>query len=57
MTRYDMIGKGFFILITRECFSLCEQLNEYEIHVIRTFSSKRQAFNRAKKDNLPVVEE
>jgi hypothetical protein len=57
MTRFDMIGKGFFILITRECFDLCEQLNDKEIHVIRAFSSKRQALNKAKKDNLPVVEE
>lgn len=59
MTRLDMVNKGFFILISRECFDLCEQLGSKnsDIHVLRAFETKRKALNHAKKMGLPIVEE
>lgn len=59
MTRFDMIGKGFFILITDETFDLCEQLGDKfsDLHVLRAFTSERQARNYVKTKGLPVIVE
>lgn len=62
MTRFDMCGKGLFVLINRNCgglFDLCEQLGkkDSDIHVIRAFHSERMAKSYAKKNSLPIVKE
>lgn len=56
MTRVEMINKGFFVLISGECFDLCEQL-ENETHVLRVFDTERKAKNFAKKNGYPVITE
>ena len=57
MTRYDMYNKGFFILISKECFDLCEMDAPGHITVLRTFNSARAAKMYAKKNNLAVIYE
>ena len=57
MTRYDMYKKGFFILISSECFDLCEMEEPKHITVLRTFNSVRAAKMHAKKNNLPIIYE
>ena len=57
MTRYDMYKKGFFILISSECFDLCEIDEPKHITVLRTFNSVRAAKMHAKKNNLPIIYE
>ena len=57
MTRYDMYNKGFFILISRECFDLCEMDEPINITVLRTFNSARAAKMYAKKNNIAIIYE
>ena len=57
MTRYDMYNKGFFILIGKECFDLCEMDEPNHITVLRTFNSARAAKMYAKKNNLAIIYE
>ena len=57
MTRYDMYNKGFFILISKECFDLCEMDEPKHIAVLRTFNSARAAKMYAKKKNIAVIYE
>lgn len=59
MTRFDMANKGFFVLISRECFDLCEQLGikNQDTHILRAFSSAIVAKNYAKKNHLVVIYE
>lgn len=57
MTRYDMYNKGFFILISKECFDLCEMGEPNHITILRTFNSARAAKMHAKKNNLTIIYE
>ena len=57
MTRYDMYNKGFFILISKECFDLCEMDEPNHITVLRTFNSAKSAKMYAKKKNIAVIKE
>ena len=57
MTRYDMYNKCFFILISKECFDLCEMDEQNHITVLRTFKTARAAKMYAKKKNLAVIKE
>ena len=57
MTRYDMYNKGFFILISKECFDLCEMDEPKHITVLRIFNSARAAKMYAKKKNIAVIKE
>ena len=57
MTRYVMYNKGFFILIGKECFDLCEMDEPNHITVLRTFNSARAAKMYAKKKNIAVIYE
>ena len=61
LTRYDMIGKGFFVLINIDVdsFCLCEQLGDktQDTNVLRSFDTEKQARNYANKKGLPIVEE
>ena len=61
MTRYDMYNKGFFILISKECFDLCEMDEQNHITVLRTFNSARAAKmyakNVLKEKNIAVIKE
>ena len=57
MTRYDMYNKVFFILISKECFDLCEMDEQNHITVLKTFNSARAAKKYAKKKNIAVIKE
>lgn len=59
LTRYDMIGRGFFVLISDISFGLCEQLGNktQDTHWIRSFDTEKQAINFANKKGYPIVYE
>ena len=57
MTRYDMYNKGFFILISKESFDLCEMDEPNHITVLKEFKSERAAKMHAKKNNLTIIYE
>ena len=59
LTRYDMIGQGFFVLISDISFGLCEQLGNktQDTHWIRSFDTEKQAINFANKKGYPIVYE
>lgn len=59
LTRYDMIGQGFFVLISNISFGLCEQLGNktQDTHWIRSFDTEKQAINFANKKGYPIVYE
>lgn len=61
LTRYDMIGEGFFVLINADInsFCLCEQLGDktQDTNILRSFDTEKQARNYANKKGLPIVEE
>lgn len=59
LTRYDMIGQGFFVLISDISFGLCEQLGNktQDTHWIRSFDTEKQAINFANKKEYPIVYE
>ena len=59
LTRYDMIGQGFFVLISNISFGLCEQLGNktQDTHWIRSFDTEKQAINFANKKGYPIIYE
>ena len=59
LTRYDMIGQGFFVFISNISFGLCEQLGNktQDTHWIRSFDTEKQAINFANKKGYPIVYE
>lgn len=59
LTRYDMIGQGFFVLISDISFGLCEQLGNktQDTRWIRSFDTEKQAINFANKKGYPIVYE
>lgn len=59
LTRYDMIGQGFFVLISDISFGLCEQLGNktQDTCWIRSFDTEKQAINFANKKGYPIVYE
>ena len=60
-TRFDMYGKGIFVLITEnpnyKMYDVCEMDEPRHLTVIRDLSSKRAALKYAKENNLPVIYE
>lgn len=59
LSRYDMIGEGFFVLISNESFGLCEQLGNktQDTNWIRSFDTEKQAINFANKKGYPIIYE
>lgn len=59
LTRYDMIGQGFFVLISDISFGLCEQLGNktQDTNWIRSFDTEKQAIKFADKKGYPIVYE